>query len=99
MKTSLLVLAVGIHLLQGELNPNLMTETMAVQMASDFAEIKLRKEQPPFHSTKEGWQGVFRDGRWYMQYRPHSTAGWVVLVSFKADGSDKKLEGSGYSVE
>ena len=99
MKAALPFLATLALLLQRELNPNLMTETMAAQMASDFAELKLRKERPVFHSTKEGWRGVFQNGRWHMQYGPHGTAGWSVSVSFKADGSDKRLEGSGYSTE
>ena len=51
MKAALIMIAVGGVLLQRELNPNLMSETMAAQLASDFAELKMGKERPAFHSA------------------------------------------------
>ena len=86
-------------LFQRELNPHILTPTMAAQIASDFAEIKLIKERPAFHSTKEAWNGKFRDGRWQMEYGSGHITGWHVTVSFKADASDRKVESFGYSVE
>ncbi len=96
MKATILTLYVFAVLFQRELNPHLLTETMAAQIASDYTNIKLKDRG--FHSTKEGWRGEFREGRWHMRYQP-SMMGWSVLLSFRADGSDKKLEGTGFSNE
>ena len=96
MKATIVAFYASAVLFQRELNPHLLTEPMAAQIAFDYTNIKLKDQG--FHSTKEGWRGEFRHGRWHMQYSP-SMLGWNVLLSFKADGTDKKIEGFGFSNE